>query len=151
MLRGTITEVASEIREAHAAITVSAPVATVRLVGTRGRRHRWRDYATPAGRRPVKEFIDDLNDVNAAAIVAAMKEVAHDGVGVARHLRGDIYEVRADGDRTSYRVLFAIEARRGAVLLALEAFRKTTQRTPSRLIAFVTCRRSAFRCFRGSR
>lgn len=109
--------------------------ATVRAVGAPSRRHRWRDYSTRAGRRPVKEFIDELGVVDAAAVVASMKEVAHDGLGVARHLRGDIYEVRADGDRTSYRVLFAIEGRRGNVLLALEAFRKTTQRTPPRLIA----------------
>ena len=83
----------------------------------------------------MKEFIDSLSAVDAAAVVTSMKEVAHDALGVARHLRGDIYEVRADGDRTSYRVLFAIEGGRGTVLLALDAFRKTTQRTPPRLIA----------------
>jgi phage-related protein len=82
----------------------------------------------------VKEFIDGLSDTDAAAIIAAMKDVAIEGVRVARHLRGDIYEVRAEGDRASYRVLFAIEGRRGRVLLALEAFRKTTQKTPQRVI-----------------
>jgi hypothetical protein len=76
------------------------------------RRHRWRDYSTPSGRRPVKKFLDGLDDVDAAAVVAAMKDVANEGVSVARHVRGDIYEVRASGDRASYRVLFAIEGRR---------------------------------------
>jgi len=60
-------------------------------------RRRWRDYATPSGRRPVKAFIAELSDADAAAIAAAMKEVAVDGLQSARHLRGDIYEVRADG------------------------------------------------------
>lgn len=62
---------------------------------------------TPAGRRPVAEFIGELSDLDAAAVVAAMKEVAIDGLSAARHVRGEIYEVRADGDRTTYRILFA--------------------------------------------
>lgn len=59
-----------------------------------------------------------------------MAEVATEGVKVARHLRGDIYEVRADGGRHTYRLLFAVEGRKGQVLLALEAFSKKTQKTP---------------------
>ena len=99
------------------------------------RRRRWRDYTTPSGRRPVAEFIRGLPDPDAAAVVAAMKEVALEGPVAARHLRGDIYEVRADGDRTAFRILFATEGRRGQVLLALEAFGKKTQQTPPQTIA----------------
>jgi phage-related protein len=51
-------------------------------------------------------------------------------VAAARHLRGEIYEVRADGDRRTYRLLFAPEGRRSQVLLALEGFSKKTQKTP---------------------
>ena len=98
-------------------------------------RRRWRDYRTAAGRRPVAEFIGDLSDADAAAIAAAMKEVALDGLPAARHLRGDIYEVRADGDRATYRILFAVAGKRGQVLLALEAFGKKTRRTPPATIA----------------
>jgi hypothetical protein len=65
----------------------------------------------PSGRRPVSDFIDRISDSDAAAVVAAMKEVAIDGLSAARHLRGEIYEVRADGDRMAYRILFA---RRGS-------------------------------------
>ena len=60
-----------------------------------------------------------------------MRDVAQDGLVAARHLRGDIYEVRASGDRQAFRVLFANEGRRGQILLALEAFSKKTQRTPA--------------------
>jgi phage-related protein len=94
------------------------------------RRRRWRDYRTPAGKRPVAEFIDELSDTDAAAVVAAMKEVAVDGLPAARHLRGEIYEVRADGVRTTFRILFAPEGRRGQVLLALVGFAKKVQKTP---------------------
>lgn len=93
-------------------------------------RRRWRFYRTSSGRSPVREFLDELNDWDAASVAAAMREVAVDGLVAARHLTGEIYEVRADGDRQSYRVLFATQGRRSQVLLALEAFSKKTQRTP---------------------
>lgn len=69
-----------------------------------------------------------------ASVAAAMKDVVAEGLPVARHLRGDLYEVRAEGERQSYRVLFAPEGRRGQVLLALEAFSKKTQKTPKEKI-----------------
>jgi phage-related protein len=93
-------------------------------------RRRWRDYRTEKGKRPVKEFFDKLSDVDAAAVVAAMRDVQERGLPAARHLRGDIYEVRAEGDRQIFRVLFATEGRRGQVLLSLEAFSKKTRKTP---------------------
>ena len=91
---------------------------------------RWRFYETTAGRCPVRQFLDTRSDVDAAAIAAAMKDVAIEGMSVSRHLRGDVYEVRVDGDRQSYRVLFAAEGAKGQILLALEAFSKKSQRTP---------------------
>jgi phage-related protein len=97
-------------------------------------KRRWRDYRTAAGRRPIREFIDRLSDVDAAAVIAAMKDVRETGLAAARHLRGEIYEVRADGDRQTFRILFAPEGRRSQVLLALEGFSKKTQKTPSEKI-----------------
>lgn len=65
-----------------------------------------------------------------ASVTAAMKDVAYEGLSVARHIRGDIYEVRADGEKQTYRILLATEGKRGQVLLALEAFSKKTQKIP---------------------
>ena len=53
-----------------------------------------------------------------------------EGFPAARHLQGEIYEIRESGDRQAFRVLFANEGRRGRILLALEAFSKKTQQTP---------------------
>ena len=53
----------------------TAAAAIVRM--TAGRRLRWRDYRTRAGARPVKAFLDTLTDEQVAAVVAAMKDVAH--------------------------------------------------------------------------
>jgi phage-related protein len=107
-------------------------------------RHRWRDYTTPAGRRPVKDFLAGLSDVDAASVAAAMKEVQLGGLRMARHLRNDIYEVRADGERATYRVLFAPEGK-GRVLLALEALSKKTQKTPKQVIDLAENRLSRWR------
>ena len=108
-------------------------------------RRRWRAYKTAAGRCPVEEFIDALSDDDAAAVLAGMEEVRDKGLRAARHLDGDIWEVRVDGDRVIYRVLFAEEGTRGRVLLALEAFKKTTQKTPPTAIALAKRRLTDWR------
>jgi phage-related protein len=106
---------------------------------------RWRDYRTATGRRPVAEFIDSLSDADAASVVASMAEVRERGLRAARRLDGDIWEVRADGDRAGYRVLFAEEGKRGRVLLALEGFSKQTQKTPRQAIELAKQRLSDWR------
>jgi phage-related protein len=92
-------------------------------------RRRWRFYETVAGRRPVRDFLDGLSGDDLAAVAAALRDVARNGLVVARHVRGDIYEVREDGDRQTFRILFAVEGRGGHVLLALEGFSKKTRKT----------------------
>lgn len=71
-----------------------------------------------------------MSDADAAEVAAALKEVQIRGLGVAQHLRGDVYEVKADGDRQTFRILFAQEGEHEQVLLALEGFSKKQQRTP---------------------
>jgi phage-related protein len=80
----------------------------------------------------VKEFLDELTDDELAAVVAGMKDVAERGLPAAKHLRGDLYEVRADASTRSFRVLFSAEGRFSQVLLSLTAFAKKTQKTPLR-------------------
>jgi phage-related protein len=96
--------------------------------------HRWRDYQTASGRRPIKEFLAGLDDDDLASVVAAMKEVRQRGLEAARHLDGEIYEVRADGRGVIYRILFAPEGKHKQVFLSLEAIKKKTQKTPSNAI-----------------
>jgi phage-related protein len=108
-------------------------------------RRRWRDYRTPKGRRPVKEFLDALPDDDAAIVAAAMKDVLVTGLVVARHLRGDLYEVRADADRVIYRILFATEGRYSQVFLALEGFKKKTRKTPPETIRLAERRLASWR------
>jgi len=98
-------------------------------------RRWWRFYETAAGARPVTAFLDRLPNAERRAVLLELKRVAQDGRAAARHLRGEIYEVRAAVAGQSFRVLFAAEGARGQVLLALEAFSKKTARTPPATIA----------------
>jgi phage-related protein len=102
----------------------------MREAASAGRR-RWRHYETPSGRRPTKEFVDGLTVEDRASVLAAMAEVRDVGLAQARHLRGDVYEVRAPGVGVAYRILFAKEGSRGRILLALHAFSKKSQKTPT--------------------
>jgi phage-related protein len=97
-------------------------------------KRRWRFYETAGGRRPVREFLDGLSGDDLAAVAGAMRDVTRNGLVAARHVRGDIYEVREDGDRQTFRILFAAEGRSDQVLLALEGFSKKTRKTPPSLI-----------------
>jgi len=80
----------------------------------------------------VKSFLDALTDEEVASVVAGMKEVVERGLPAAKHLRGDIYEVRADASTRSFRLLFSAEGSYSQVLLSLSVFEKRTQKTPPR-------------------
>ena len=108
-------------------------------------RKRWRFYETASGAKPVQAFLDDLSAAEAAEVVATMKEVAVEGLRFARHLRGDIWEVRVQAESKAFRVLFSPEGKLGHVLLALEAFAKKTPKTPARTIELAQRRRADWR------
>jgi phage-related protein len=115
------------------------------MATVRARRRRWRDYRTRAGGRPVKDFLDRLTDDEVASVVAAMKEITAQGLAAARHLRGDVYEVRADAATRTFRLLFAAEGKHGQILLSLSAFEKRTQKTPLREIEVAQARLADWR------
>jgi phage-related protein len=107
--------------------------------------HRWRFYRTASGHAPAKEFILRLPLADQAAVFAAMKDTERGGLKVTRHLRGDVYEVRAHGPTQGYRILFATEGHHRQILLALEAFSKKTQKTPPQEIAIAEARLTDWR------
>jgi phage-related protein len=91
---------------------------------------RWRFYRTDSGHEPVREFLDSLSQEDAGEIAVVMKGIATEGLVAARHVRGDLYEVRATGATQIFRILFATEGHFNQVLLALEGFSKKTSKTP---------------------
>ena|SRR5215467_2332801 len=93
-------------------------------------KRQWRDYQTESGARPIKELLLALPDEDRAAVLAEMEYVREHGTAVARHLRQDIYEVRAIYNTKTYRILFACEGHFHHILLTLDGFQKKTQQTP---------------------
>ena len=85
-------------------------------------KRQWRDYQTESGARPIKDFLLALPDEDLAAVLEEMEYVREHGASVARHLRQDLYEVRATYNTKAYRILFACEGRFQHVLLALDGF-----------------------------
>ena len=108
-------------------------------------RRRWRHFATTSGRKPVRDYIAALPLEDRASVLAAMAEVRLIGLRGARHLRGDVYEVRAPSGRVSYRVLFADEGAHGTVLLSLHAFAKQSRKTPAHEIDLALARLADWR------
>ncbi len=85
-------------------------------------------YRTANGRSPVEEFLESIPLQDRAAIAAAMYEARVEGLRVARHIEGDLYELRATGLRAHYRLLFSQQAK-----FMLDVFDKDTQRTPKHI------------------
>lgn len=93
----------------------------------------------------MRDFLDGLTDEELAEVVAAMKEVSAEGLDAAKHLRGDVYEVKADAATRSFRVLFAAEGRFSQVLLSLSGFIKKTQKTPKQELDLAETRLAEWR------
>jgi phage-related protein len=101
-------------------------------------KRRWRDYQTPGGRRPVKDFLmEQCSDEERANILEHMRAIKEKGAreGGGRKLKGRIWEVRVDQDGIIHRVTFASVGGKGRILLSLDAFTKKTQKTPRGKIA----------------
>ena len=112
-------------------------------------RRQWRDFRTAVGGRPVNDFLETLTDEELAEVVAAMKEVAVEGLSAAKHLRRDLYEVRAEAESRSFRIVFSAEGRFSQVLLSLSGFTKKTQKTPRKELELAETRLADWRA-RGS-
>ena len=92
----------------------------------------WRRHRTSSGGDPVGEFLRELPSENRRALTLATQLMRENGVRGARHLRGDLYEVRAQTAQAHYRLIFSQESR--TVLLALIAYDKNTEKTPRRMV-----------------
>lgn len=103
-------------------------------------KRRWRYYRTAQGGSPVKDFLDDLEDRDRDAVRASMETVRGAGLIAARHVRGDVYEVRAGRAGRAWRVLFATEGEASQVLLAVTAFEKKTAKAPPAEVALAARR-----------
>jgi phage-related protein len=98
-----------------------------------------------AGQQPGARVPATLPAAHREVIAVRMHAVSVRGLVAARHVRGEIYEVRPAAGEVQYRVLFAQEGRWGQILLSLEVFAKKTQKTPPDRIALAERRLADWR------
>jgi phage-related protein len=72
-----------------------------------------------------------------------MQLIRESGVRGSRHLRGELYEVRAQTAGAHYRLIFCQVSR--SVLLALLTYDKNTERTPRQVLELAQRRLSDWR------
>ncbi len=89
-------------------------------------------YQDARQRRPVKEWLDELDAKDRARVLRTANLLAEHGTQLgmpySRHVRGKIWELRIAAVRRDYRVLYFAWVDRRFVLL--HAFAKQTPKTP---------------------
>jgi phage-related protein len=92
-----------------------------------------RFYRTNAGRAPVQDYVEALEEVEKAAVLAAFEDLAQRGVSQTgvdlRHIQGKLWEIRVSRHRVFY-VLIS-----GPMMLLLHAYKKQGQKAPTRELA----------------
>ncbi len=90
-------------------------------------------YQDARQRRPVKEWLDELDAKDRARVLRTANLLAEHGTQLgmpySRHVRGKIWELRISAGRRDYRVLYFAWVDRRFVLL--HAFAKQTAKTPT--------------------
>jgi phage-related protein len=103
-------------------------------------------YLEADGSAPVEEFLDGLDLKTRARFRWSLEQLRVCNVQarqpLARHLDGDLWELREESSTNIYRIIYFIFVGRRIVLL--HGFQKKTQQTPRREIATAARRYLAF-------
>lgn len=90
------------------------------------------DVRTERGRRPVKEFLDDLSRGAKAKVYAALEMLAQDGSNLrmpkSRSLGEGLHELRIPHPEGPFRIIYCFLP--GRQVLLLHAFVKRSEQTP---------------------
>lgn len=103
-------------------------------------------YVDVRGQSPVEEFLDSLDAKTRARFRWSMQQLQVRNVRarepLARHLDGDLWELREESRTNIYRVIYFFFSGRRIVLL--HGFQKKTRRTPHGEIETARERHAAF-------
>lgn len=104
-------------------------------------------YKTEAGRCPVQEHLDTLSDKQATKIAWVLKLVRETDPVPTNYFKklvntNDIWEVRVDFGRDTFRLLGFLNGRDWVILT--NSFQKKTQKTPSQEIKLAERRKIEF-------
>ena len=100
------------------------------------RRRYWRLYRSSLDHRVIRDELLALPREAYAEVNAAMGDVEDVGLQASKRLRDEIREIVASDPTqgTACRLLFAVDGRKGQILLGLVFFNKKTQKTPPQYI-----------------
>ncbi len=91
-------------------------------------------YATPTGQVPVAEFLLGLDEKPRARFRWSMEQLRVRNVQarepLAKHLDGDLWELREESNTNIYRVIYCFFT--GRRIVFLHGFQKKSQQTPRR-------------------
>ena len=102
-------------------------------------------FETPSGRRPVKEFLDDIDEKGLRKFSFELQLLEDHGPQLlephAKRLGNGIYELRFSGRESAFRVLYFFDGQR---VIFTNAFKKQTQKTPRGEMELALQRRSIY-------
>ena len=104
-------------------------------------------YTEESGREPVREFLESLDAKTQARVIWAIEQLKIRNVQarepLAKHVEGDLWELRVESSRSIYRVFYAFFS--GKRIVFLHGFQKKTGKTPRGEIAMAHRRLAQFR------
>ncbi len=104
-------------------------------------------YKTPSGKCPVEEFLDSLTDEQAAKIAWVLKIIRELDRIPAKYFQKlndtkDIWEVRVDVGRNTFRLLGFFHARK--MIILTNSFQKKSRKTPLKEIRLAEKRKKDY-------
>jgi phage-related protein len=103
-------------------------------------------FLEPAGRRPVAEFLANLDLKTQSRLRRAVEQLiernVHASEPLVRHLEDKLWELRVESNTNIYRLIYFFAPGRRIVLL--HGFQKKTQKAPRREIELAARRMAEF-------
>jgi phage-related protein len=103
-------------------------------------------YVDADGSSPVEEFLDSIDMKTRTRFRWSMEQLRVRNIQarapLARHLDGDLWELREESDTNIYRIVYFFFA--GRRIIFLHGFQKKTQKTPRREVETAKRRHDAF-------
>ena len=109
-------------------------------------------YEDEHGQSPVEDFLDGLDPRSRAHLRLSMEQLrlrnVRSGMPLARHLEGDLWELRRQSQGNAFRVIYFFFT--GRRIVFLHGFQKKTRRTPAADIEIARRRQLDFLAREGS-
>ncbi len=106
-------------------------------------------YTTPNGRKPIEDFLDELNSKQAQKVLWVLKLIEELDIVPVQYFKklvstDGIWEVRIQNGSDIFRLLGFFDEAEGSWVVLTNGFVKKTQKTPSQEIALAEQRKREY-------